>query len=89
LRLLFLDKNTVNMPPIALQSISKELDHLAQLVATHIARSRSGSNSSEDTSQLSALLQTFDSYVVKPCVNPWRKSTLTQSAKSLSAARAW
>lgn len=64
IRLRYLDKNIVNMPPLALQSISKELDSLAQLVASVIAQEQAGPETQNQIAEIQSLLEQFDGYVV-------------------------
>ncbi|MEM7198481.1 MAG: Na/Pi symporter, partial [Pseudomonadota bacterium] len=50
-QLRYMDKNIINMPPLALQSISKELDNLAQLVASVVVREESGPDTNDQIEQ--------------------------------------
>ncbi len=94
-RLRFLDKNIINMPPLALQSISKELDNLAQMVASVIVREENGPDTQEQITQLFALLERFDGYVVATLKQPMADvnadafSKILKSSQSLTNALQW
>ncbi|MGB1059608.1 MAG: Na/Pi cotransporter family protein [Ketobacter sp.] len=95
LRLRFLDKNIVQMPPLALQSISKELDNLAQLVASIIVREENGPDTHEQIQTLFELLEKFDGYVVATLRQPMAHvnadafSKIIKCSQSLANALQW
>lgn len=95
LRLRFLDKNIIQMPPLALQSISKELDNLAQLVASIIVREENGPNTAAEIQELFELLEKFDGYVVETLRQPMAQvnadafSKIIKSSQSLANALQW
>lgn len=64
LRLRYLDKTIVNMPPIALQSVINELKYLIQLTTTMMLRSRQDPNLKDELQKLIELLKQFDDFVV-------------------------
>lgn len=64
LRLRFLDKTIVNMPPIALQSAVNELKYLMQLTTALLSRPRHDPGLTEDLHKLVNLLKQFDDFVV-------------------------
>jgi len=94
-RLRFLDKNTITMPPLALQSISKELDNLAQLVASIIVREERDSDTQEQIDRLYELLEKFDAYLVQALRQPMAQinadafSRIIKCSQSLSNALQW
>jgi len=94
-RLRFLDKNTITMPPLALQSISKELDNLAQLVASIIVREERNSDTQEQIDRLYELLEKFDAYLVQALRQPMAQinadafSKIIKCSQSLSNALQW
>ncbi|RLU01862.1 Na/Pi cotransporter family protein [Ketobacter sp.] len=94
-QLRYLDKNIVSMPPLALQSISKELDNLAQLVASVIVREEKGPDTHDQIEQLQRLLEQFDGYVVATLRQPMAPinadafSKIIKSSQSLLNALQW
>ncbi|MCP5019278.1 MAG: Na/Pi cotransporter family protein [Ketobacter sp.] len=94
-RLRFLDKNTITMPPLALQSINKELDNLAQLVASIIVREERDSDTQEQIDRLYELLEKFDAYLVQALRQPMAQinadafSRIIKCSQSLSNALQW
>lgn len=94
-RLRYLDKNLLSMPPLALQSISKELDNLAQLVASIIVREESGPNAEAQIDSLLELLEQFDQFVVKVLRQPMAQinadafSKIIKCSQSLVNALQW
>ncbi|MEE2733230.1 MAG: Na/Pi symporter [Pseudomonadota bacterium] len=94
-QLRYLDKNIVSMPPLALQSISKELDNLAQLVASVIVREEKGPDTRDQIEQLQRLLEQFDGYVVATLRQPMAPinadafSKIIKSSQSLLNALQW
>lgn len=95
MKLRYLDKNVVAMPPVALHSISKELDHLAQMVAALVIREEPGPDTHEQIQQLFELLEEFDGYVVRALSQPMANvnadafSKIIKSSQSLGNALQW
>ncbi|MBA54099.1 MAG: hypothetical protein CMK89_06540 [Pseudomonadales bacterium] len=94
-QLRYMDKNIINMPPLALQSISKELDNLAQLVASVVVREESGPDTNDQIEQIQQLLEQFDGYVVATLRQPMAHinadafSKIIKSSQSLANALQW
>lgn len=94
-QLRYLDKNIVTMPPLALQSISKELDNLAQLVASVVIREESGPDTIDQIEQIQGLLEQFDGYIVTTLRQPMAPinadafSKIIKSSQSLANALQW
>lgn len=94
-QLRYMDKNIINMPPLALQSISKELDNLAQLVASVVVREESGPDTHDQIEQIQQLLERFDGYVVATLRQPMAHinadafSKIIKSSQSLANALQW
>lgn len=95
LRLRYLDKNVLEMPALALHSVSRELDHLCQLVADSILHPQRESEQQETITRLQELVTEFETYVVRALRQPMTPvnadafTTLIKSSQSLTNALQW
>jgi len=95
LQLRYLDRNIIDMPPLALHSISKELNHLAQIVGSVIIREEQGADTRQQIARILELLDDFDGYVVRVLRQPMADvnadafSKIIKSSQSLGNALHW